>query len=172
MNRRRHRSTIQWMCAFLALGSWLCSGPAPAAAARPATGCTSEKPVRPRATFPNGRAFRLELARTPEERARGYMFREKVGREEGMLFLFDRTDFHPFWMKNCRVPLDLIWLDEEFRVVHLELEVPPCSADPCPGYFPMSKARYALEVRSGMAGKSGLRIGDPIRVEGIPPGPP
>ena len=126
-----------------------------------------EGPGVPTATLPDGHTFRLEVVRTPEERARGYMFREKVDPGEGMLFLFPVNDFHSFWMKNCRVPLDLIWLTESLTVVHLEKEVPPCRRDPCPSYLPMRKARLVLEVRGGMAHKAGLKVGDPVRLEGV-----
>jgi len=131
-----------------------------------------ESAGEPRATFPDGHAFRLEIARTPEEKARGYMYRDKVGRKEGMLFLFPDSDFHPFWMKNCRIPLDIIWLDQDLRVVYVEPMVPPCRADPCPGYMPMRKALYVLEVRAGTSDRAGLRIGDPIRIEGVDWGAP
>jgi len=95
------------------------------------------------------------------------MFREEVGPREGMLFLFPRDDFHSFWMKNCRVPLDLVWLSEGLTVVHLEKRVPPCRRDPCPSYLPMRKARLVLEIKAGMAEKAGLRVGDPVRLEGV-----
>jgi len=121
----------------------------------------------PKAIAPNGHDFRLEIANTPEERARGYMYRSRVGPEEGMLFIFPESDFHSFWMKNCLVSLDILWLSDELVVVHLEQKVPPCRKDPCQGYPPMSKARYVLEIGSGMAKKSGLRVGSKVRIEGI-----
>jgi len=135
-------------------------GPAPACPVQ--TG-----PAIPTATFPDGRSFLLEIARTPKERALGYMFREEVGPREGMLFLFPGDDFHSIWMKNCKVSLDLVWLSEGLTVVHLEERVPPCRHDPCPGYFPMRKARLVLEIKAGMAGKAGLRVGDLVRLEGV-----
>jgi uncharacterized protein len=140
------------------------------ASATPAS--RSEPGGEPRAIFPDGHVFKLEIARTAEEKARGYMFRDNVGRKEGMLFLFPNSDFHSFWMKNCRIPLDIIWLDQELRVVHVEPKVPPCRADPCPDYTPMRKAQYVLEVRAGMSERTGLRIGDPIRIERVDLGAP
>ena len=95
------------------------------------------------------------------------MYREKVGRQEGMLFLFPDSSFHSFWMKNCKVALDIMWLDEEKKVVHLETELPPCHQEPCPSYFPMKKARYVLEIQSGSALDSGVRVGLPLRFEGV-----
>lgn len=133
----------------------------------PLAGSAQTGPSVPTATFPNGHSFRLEIARTPEELAMGYMFREEVGPREGMLFLFPRDGFHSIWMKNCRVPLDLIWLSRGLTVVHLEKSVPPCRRDPCPSYPPMRKAGLVLEVKAGMAEKAGLGVGDSILLEGV-----
>ncbi len=121
----------------------------------------------PRAVFPDGHRFKLEIARTPEEQARGYMFRSYVGPEEGMLFPFPESGLHSFWMKNCKVSLDILWLSEDLDLVHLEEKVPPCRKDPCPSYSSMRKARYVLEIRAGMALKAGLHLGDRIRIEGV-----
>ncbi len=151
--------SLLWAAVILAAIPGL-SGPSPASPVQTA-------PAAPAASFPSGHTFRLEVARSPEERARGYMFREKVGPREGMLLLFPRDGFHSIWMKNCRVPLDLIWLSAGLRVVHLEKSVPPCRRDPCPGYPPMRKARMVLEIRGGMAEKTGLRVGDSVRLEGV-----
>ena len=84
--------------------------------------------------FANGKSVTAELAVTDEERARGLMFREKVLPDQGMLFVFDREDVHAFWMKNTLVPLDMLWLDSDRRVIHIAADVPPCQADPCPSY--------------------------------------
>ena len=67
------------------------------------------------AVFPSGAEFNLEIRVSDEERALGYMFRDSVGPRQGMLFMFDRPGRYGFWMKNCRVHLDLIWLDEELE---------------------------------------------------------
>jgi uncharacterized membrane protein (UPF0127 family) len=126
----------------------------------------SQAPI-PKAVAPGGREFRLELARTPQQRALGYMYRSRVGPDEGMLFLFEQSGFHSIWMKNCLVGLDVVWLSEDLRVVHLERSVPPCKADPCPGYPSMVKARYILEIAAGMAKKAKLNVGDEMKVVGV-----
>jgi uncharacterized membrane protein (UPF0127 family) len=113
--------------------------------------------------FPRGRAFAAEIADTPARWREGYMFRREVGENEGMIFVFPVADFHPFWMKNTLVPLDIIWMDDGFRVLHVET-APPCRADPCPSYGPPRKARFVLEVRAGSAKQDGLKIGDQLRV--------
>ena len=121
----------------------------------------------PKAVAPDGHEFRLEIASTPEERARGYMYRSRVTDEEGMLFIFPQSDFHAFWMKNCQVSLDILWLSDDLTVVYLQEKVPPCRRDPCPSYPPMSRARYVLEIASGMAKKTHLQVGEKLRLSGI-----
>lgn len=136
-----------------------------------AAGCVGRRPPSDCApplgtvTFPGGKSICVEVAQSPEMRARGYMFREKVGRDEGMVFLMETTDLHPFWMKNCKTSLDIIWMDEEWRVVHIAASVPPCMADPCPSYGTMSKSRYILEVGAGESGYLGIYPGMTLRFE-------
>ncbi|MCP3980502.1 MAG: DUF192 domain-containing protein [bacterium] len=117
------------------------------------------------AVFPSGTEFRIEVAADPVTRARGYMYREEVPSDQGMLFLFDTTGRHGFWMKNCKVELDIIWLDEKLEVVHIAHEQPPCAADgECPTIAPMQAARYVLEVAGGRAAAEGLETGAQIVV--------
>ena len=112
------------------------------------------------AMSPNGSEFTLELAITPEQRRRGYMFREHVGPSEGMLFLFERDDRHSIWMKNCRVALDILWLDASYRVVHRVTGAQPCvEGQPCPSMVPPVPARYVLELAPGSADRAELEPG-------------
>ena len=67
--------------------------------------------------LPSGEEFSLEVVIDPMDRAMGYMFREEVGPNDGMLFIFETVDRHGFWMKNCKVALDIVWLDEQFRII-------------------------------------------------------
>jgi uncharacterized membrane protein (UPF0127 family) len=115
------------------------------------------------AVLPGGAEFTLEVAADDVSRARGYMFREKVGPHEGMLFLFDETDRHSFWMKNCKVSLDILWLDEAHRIVHIAASLPPCPVQgDCPSTAPLLPARYVLEFAAGTAKEQGLKIGDQV----------
>lgn len=113
--------------------------------------------------LPDGTSITAELARTEEERQRGLMFRDKLLPDQGMLFVFDREDLHSFWMKNTLVPLDMLWLDSQRRVIHIADDVPPCREDPCPSYGPESPARYVLELRAGGAAANGIRTGDQLQ---------
>ncbi|MGB7295950.1 MAG: DUF192 domain-containing protein [Candidatus Aminicenantales bacterium] len=117
--------------------------------------------------FPDGFSVTAELAVTVEARARGLMFREEIQEDQAMLFLFEDEDIHSFWMKNMRFSIDILWLDRERRIVHLEASVPPCLREPCPSYAPGAPAAYVLELRSGSAEKHGLSESD--RLEFILP---
>ena len=117
--------------------------------------------------FPDGFAVVAELAVSPDERARGLMFRDGIHEDQAMLFLFPEEDIHSFWMKNMRFPIDILWLDKDRRVVHIESNVPPCPRDPCPSYDPGTAAAFVIELQSGCAERHGLRLSD--RLEFILP---
>ncbi len=112
--------------------------------------------------FPDGDSVTAELADTVEERARGLMFRKNIEFDQGMLFLFEREDLYSFWMKNMLIPLDIIWLDKEKRIVHIERCLPPCEKEPCPSYLPKAPAMYVLELKAGSVERRGLKIFDRI----------
>lgn len=117
------------------------------------------------AVFPSGAHFSLEIAADAESIQRGYMFREKIGKHEGMLFVFPRPDTYGFWMKNCVVSLDIIWLDDDFRVVEIAHDRQPCPEEgDCPVVSPMRAASFVLEVAAGTARREGLKPGDRITV--------
>jgi uncharacterized membrane protein (UPF0127 family) len=115
-------------------------------------------------TFPSGRVFFAELAVTPDEQSRGYMGRSHIDPEEGLLFIYKRPGIRTFWMKNCLVPLDIIWLDADSRVVHIEHETPPCRRDPCPSFGPSVPTYNVLEVAGGVAREEALQPGDRLEV--------
>lgn len=117
--------------------------------------------------LPDGRSVTAELARTEAERARGLMFRQTILPDQGMLFVFEETAVHSFWMKNTLIPLDMLWLDADRRILHIERDVPPCRADPCPSYGPQKPAAYVLELKGGMAAVFRLAVHD--RLDFLPP---
>jgi len=110
--------------------------------------------------FPGGRQVKAEIADTPEARAKGLMFRDSLPADKGMLFIFQQAAPHRFWMKNCKFPIDIIWMNDSKEIIYLSENTPPCQSDPCPPYGPMSgKALYVLEVVSGFAQKEKLKPG-------------
>ncbi len=117
------------------------------------------------AILPSGDEFLLELAVTPEQQRFGYMEREKVGKNQGMLFLFGVEGYHGIWMKNCKVGLDIVWLDRGLRVVDTAPDRPPCPPEgSCPSVQPDAPAFYVLELAAGRVAETGLKPGDQIVV--------
>jgi uncharacterized protein len=112
--------------------------------------------------LPSGRQLSAELMLTDEERALGLMFRKELPQDRALLFVFDQPAFESFWMKNCRFPIDMVWLDSERRVVHVAESVPPCKRDPCPSYRPLRRALYVVEMNAGQARRERVRIGAAI----------
>jgi hypothetical protein len=103
---------------------------------------------------------RAEVARTPDERARGLMYREDLPAGTGMLFVFPENDIRSFWMQNTYLALDIAFLDPSFRVVDIQ-QMEPESED-----FHRSRApaMYALEVPQGWFAEQGILVGDQAEV--------
>lgn len=110
--------------------------------------------------LPDGFTVTAELAVTDEERQLGLMFREKINPDQGMLFVFEEEDLLSFWMKNMRFSLDILWLDKDKRIVHIERRVPPCEKLPCPSYASEYPAKYVLELKAGSVDEHKLKMLD------------
>lgn len=116
--------------------------------------------------FPSGITINAEVADTPASRRRGLMFRDHLPEGGGMLFVFEEDRPYRFWMKNCKFPIDIIWLDAQKAVVYFSENTPPCFSDPCPTYGPKeSPARYVIEVAAGFVHERGLKVGTAIHFE-------
>ena len=111
-----------------------------------------------------GQCINVEIMRTRQEHSRGLQFRKTLDADSGMLFVFEKSYPYSFWMKDTLIPLDIIWIDESKKVIHIAHNVPPCKELPCPTYIPLSKALYILEVNAGYANKLGLQVGDIIKI--------
>lgn len=112
--------------------------------------------------LPSGRLIEAEIAKDPISRAKGLMFRSSLKENQGMLFIFENQDFHSFWMKNTLIPLDIIWISQEKKIVYYVENAAPCKNDPCPSYKPIQKAKYVLEVNAGLIKKEKIKIGDTL----------
>ena len=111
----------------------------------------------------NGKTIVVEIADEPDERSRGLMFRDSLSKDTGMLFLFDKEDFYSFWMMNVNFNLDLVWINSNGNVVHIERDVPSCFMS-CPTYAPKEAARYVLELNSGVANELDLLVGSFVSI--------
>lgn len=111
--------------------------------------------------------FSVELAETPEERALGLMYRESMPQYSGMLFIHEYDNQIGYWMKNCEIPLDIIFINKNLEVVDVKNDVPPCKeSDPkqenCPVYSPSREYRYVLEINGEIAKESGIQKGQEV----------
>ncbi len=106
--------------------------------------------------------YSLEIASTDELRERGLGGRSSLAANEGMIFVFDKPAVKCFWMKDMHFPIDIIWLDELKRVVHIETNVQPGTYPK--QYCPNEKARYVIELKAGEAARSGIQAGQTLRV--------
>lgn len=125
--------------------------------------------VKERITFrPAGVSIVAEKADSPSMRERGLMYRTRLGEKDAMMFYFDETAHHAFWMYNTRIPLTVIFLDEGLKIVDMQ-NMSPClekNSDLCTVYASQSPARYAIEVNQGFVGKYGIKIGDRVTIGG------
>jgi len=116
-------------------------------------------------TFPNRVKINAETMRRDVELMRGLMFRESLAPNRGMLFIHPKEDIFHYWMYQTKIPLDMIWMDNDRRVVEMSLDTPPCkssSAKDCPNYGGNFRSKYVLEVNAGIARKNGLKTGDTL----------
>ena len=115
--------------------------------------------------LPSGKVLETEVMVSDEDRQMGLMFRPSLPLDHGMLFIFEQPDFHGIWMKNCKFPIDIVWLDAEDRVVHVAPKVTPCTAKQdkdCPVYYPISRASYVVELNAGQAAKEKAVLGSKL----------
>lgn len=115
--------------------------------------------------LPSGKVLQVEVMVEDADRAMGLMFRPSLPEGHGMLFVFEALDFHGIWMKNCKFAIDIVWLDERKRVVHLAENTPACQADPCPVYAPLRKAAYVVEIDAGQARREKVALGSALSFE-------
>lgn len=104
------------------------------------------------------KSFSVEIADDEDERARGLMFRENMAPDHGMLFVYPSEQPVSFWMKNTILPLDLVFIDDQGKVVGVEQGTPHSEAPISPG----APARFVLELNAGTAAKAGIDAGDTV----------
>ena len=108
----------------------------------------------------------VDIALTDKQKQDGLSVKNFMKETEGMLFFLGEPTKASFWMKNMHFPIDIIWLDENFSIVHIERELKPCTvAFYCPSYNPEKESLYVLETTAGFANNHNLKIGDRIDVE-------
>ena len=112
-----------------------------------------------------GKTFAVEIADTSEKQALGLMFRDSMEADKGMLFIFPKEAPRSFWMKNTRIPLDIMYFDKELKMVSISADTPPCKITRCPSYPSKAAAMYVLELNAGVAKKLGVGVGDKLTLK-------
>ena len=125
---------------------------------------TSQGPDSLLVTFPSGTQMNVEVADNPLMLRAGLAFRDALSSGWGMLFIYDRADFHRVSTQHYRFPVDLIWLDEGKRVVHIIQQAQPCIQETCTSYGPPpEKARYVIASHAGFVQEQQLTPGAELR---------
>jgi uncharacterized membrane protein (UPF0127 family) len=108
--------------------------------------------------------LKLDIADSDAKRTMGLMNRDMILEDEGMFFVFDSPAMYKFWMKNMKFSIDMIWLNENYTVTHIDKAVMPCSTEPCETYSPDTPAKYVVEVKAGIADKLNIEVGDKAEI--------
>lgn len=109
-------------------------------------------------------ALRVEVADTPAKRTQGLQYRTELADDQGMLFLFPTEEVQSFWMKNTPIPLDMIFIGSNRRIVGIIHEAVPFSTASLSVGAP---SQFVLEIRGGLSRLRGIEVGDPARFENI-----
>ena len=107
----------------------------------------------------------VEVARTAKQRARGLMNRDSLEQEKGMLFVFEYPLIQRVWMKNTLIPLDIVFISRQGKVVSILKGLQPCMKDSCDIYESTERAKYMLEINAGEIDSKGIAIGQMLKIE-------
>lgn len=110
--------------------------------------------------------FTTQVATTDESRAYGLMDRTTMPADSAMLFVFQHAEPRWFWMKNTKIPLDILFFDAQRKLVAMQLDALPCNADPCKVYPSDKPAQYVVELAAGTVQRLGVHEGAQLHVQG------
>ncbi len=111
----------------------------------------------------NDFCWQAEVAKNKFTIAKGLMFRQNLAENQAMLFIMPYEGRHVFWMRNTLIPLDIIWLNKDKKVVDIVKDAQPCQSEKCASYRNQSPAKYVLEINAGLSEKINLDIGSELK---------
>lgn len=175
-------AATKMLIVMLALATWLLAGAASCGNTNASTGSTNGGPtkgnagnLRKETVVIKGHTFKLEVAATDKTREDGLMYRTEIAEDGGMLFAFPRPDLRAFWMGNCLVDMDIMFLDQSGRItaMHRMKKEPPRREDETdtqyrnrmPSYSSRLPAQFAIELQSGWLDKLELKVQDKIELD-------
>ncbi len=117
-------------------------------------------------TLPDGAVIHAEVKADRQSQAIGMMYRDSLAAGRGMLFVYRGPMKEAYWMHNCKIPLDIIWMDKSLKVVEVVPNAPPCTgpAKDCPSYGGHEIAYYVLELGAGQAKAHGVETGKTLKL--------
>jgi uncharacterized protein len=110
--------------------------------------------------------FQVEVADTPAKRELGLQYRRDLDADRGMIFLFPSESHHSFWMKNTPIPLDMIFISSDRKIVGIVEQAVPFSTD---SRSIPAASRFVLEINGGLVRRHGIKVGDSISFQGFAP---
>ncbi len=126
-----------------------------------------ETTTRPTATI-NDKTFQLMLAKTPQEKEIGLSDTENLAENTGMLFLFDSPNLYPFWMKNMKIPIDIIFVNgDEIVTIFDNVQPPQDSTENLIIYRPDEPSDKVLEINAGLSEDYGFKKGDKVTLKNL-----
>jgi uncharacterized protein len=112
-----------------------------------------------------GYELSAEIPVTGELMSKGLSVKNQLRENESMLFVFEEPLRHTFWMKDMKFPIDIIWLDSNGKIVHIEENLMPCPLVLiCPSYAPNTDSQYVLETIAGFAQRHNISLGTKIEL--------
>ncbi|QQG40968.1 MAG: DUF192 domain-containing protein [Candidatus Levyibacteriota bacterium] len=121
----------------------------------------------PMATI-NNHKFSLLIAKTPQEKEIGLSEKTSIPQDSGMIFVFDTPDTYPFWMKNMKFPIDIIYINQNKIITIFENTKPLASPDETPQILrPDEPADKVLEINAGLSQKFGIKKGGEVKLENL-----
>jgi len=111
-----------------------------------------------------GLKIKVDVAATPYEWTKGLMFREAMAQDLGMLFIFPNSEVRSFWMKNTLIPLDIIFISKDKKIVDIKENFQPCPSSQifCPSYNSVAESMYVVEVNAEVVSKNNIKVGDKV----------
>jgi len=115
----------------------------------------------------NNNTFYLEIADTQIKREKWLMWYEKLEKNKWMLFVFEDEDYYSFWMKGTLIPLDIIWINKNLKVIDLVSAYPPQNWEILKTYTPRNKCLRVLEINGWLAKKNWIKIWDSVEFKNL-----
>ncbi len=116
----------------------------------------------------NGNNFRVIVATSQQEREIGLSETKQLSQNQGMIFLFDKPDYYPFWMKNMKFPIDIIYINKDIiMTIKSNVQLPKDNKENPTIYTPTAPSDKVLEIQAGLSEKYNFKNGDKVKYENL-----